>query len=174
MLCLLALFFVSVLSQAPVPAPSKPTCNCVLNYCACCADIAKSFPLVGDISLNTCAGVLLKLDENRLELLLKVNGRVIVSQNFTGVSADEPMCAPVAAGLSLCLQLTHPSVNLVRRVFTGCIEVSGRYLDSQIFTQALPCFEVPLQKPGSTTTHTVPASARLYDALLTRVEEIHH
>lgn len=83
---LLALASVSLAQQEPSIAPQEPEqpCQCILNFCKCCEKIHRSYPLIGDFDVDTCVGVALRLDQNRMAVTLTVNGHEIVGKNFTG------------------------------------------------------------------------------------------
>lgn len=56
------------------------------------------------------------------------------------------MCAPFQLGLSLCIELKDPSVDLVRHLFKGCPVITTLYLEQEIFKTPLSCFAIPLSK----------------------------
>eukprot|EP01127_Copromyxa_protea_P013200 TRINITY_DN3527_c0_g1_i1.p1 TRINITY_DN3527_c0_g1~~TRINITY_DN3527_c0_g1_i1.p1 ORF type:complete len:156 (-),score=34.07 TRINITY_DN3527_c0_g1_i1:69-536(-) len=144
----LPLLFVTLLFGV-AHAQENATCTCILNFCKCCEPIQRSFPLIGEFKVDTCVGVAMRLDQNRMDVVLLVNGHEIVGKNFTASGPGEPLCAPFELGLDLCIEVQNQEVDIIHRTFKGCPVVTGLYLDVQLFKAPFNCFELNLSKDNS-------------------------
>jgi len=136
---LVALVFVSTII-ASASAREQLSCSCAGSACSCCQNVAFTVPNTKDSFNGTiCTDLRWDLPSLSAAVDLSVNGKVVVSRNF---SAGYDFCYPVVATASVCVGINHFYINTQKKTLSACIDLSVKALYDwiTIWSTQLGCF----------------------------------